>query len=328
MLAYLLRRLFATIALVIAISTTALVLTRLAPGDYAQLQRGIGATAQSLAAERRAANLDQPLTVQVGRWIAGLARFDFGTSLLYGQPVAPIVRERAINTAALAVAAFAIALGLGIPAAFLTATRPRSLAARSIRVASLVLLSVPSFVGSLALVLLAVRTGWLPAGGISSNDVAPGTVDYALDVLWHLPVPVLALALPLAATFERLQSQALTEALAEPAVHAARARGVPSSVVIRRHAWRLSLKPVAAVGGLAIGALLSGSFSVELVTAWPGLGRLIVDALRARDLFLVAGCAAAGTFVLSLGLLAADVVIAWSDPRIRAASDTAVEASQ
>ena len=99
-------------------------------------------------------------------------------------------------------------------------------------------------------------------------------------------------------------------------MHAARTRGIPESLVLRRHAWRLALKPVAGVGGLAFGALLSGSFVVELVTAWPGLGRLTYDALMHRDLPLVAGCAAAGTALLAAGLFAADALIAWSDPRI------------
>ena len=175
---------------------------------------------------------------------------------------------------------------------------------------------MPPFVGSLALVLLAVRTGWLPAGGMTSGDGSTG-IDLAVDLLWHLPLPVLALALPLGATFERLQSQSLGEALAEPSVQAARARGVPERQIVRRHAWRLAVKPVAAVGGLAFGALLSGSFVVEMVTAWPGLGRLTYDALRHRDLDLVAGCAAAGTLLLAIGLLASDLVIAWSDPRVR-----------
>ena len=96
----------------------------------------------------------------------------------------------------------------------------------------------------------------------------------------------------------------------------ARARGIPPARVLVHHAWRLSLKPVAAVAGLACGALLSGSFVVEMVTSWPGLGRLTFDALLHRDLNLVAGCAAAGTLLLGLGLLAADAVIAWADPRI------------
>jgi ABC-type dipeptide/oligopeptide/nickel transport system permease component len=312
---YLLRRLAGTCLLVLAVSSAAFVVTRLAPGDVAQTTIGFGASPAALERARREAHLDRPLVVQWGEWIGGAVRLDFGISAMYQRPVASLVGERALNTALLATAALVVALALGLPAAFVTATRPRSLAARAIRVLSLLLVSVPPFVGSLALVLLAVRTSWLPPGGMTSGGDARG-LSLVMDVLWHLPLPVLALALPLAGTFERLQAQALTAALAEPSVHAARARGIPEPIVLRRHAWRLALKPVAAVAGLAFGALLSGSFVVELVTAWPGLGRLTYDALMHRDLQLVAGCAAAGTVLLAAGLFAADAVIAWSDPRV------------
>jgi peptide/nickel transport system permease protein len=312
---YLLRRLAGTCLLVLAVSSAAFVITRLAPGDVAQATLGFGASQASLERARREAHLDRPLVVQWAEWLGGVVRLDFGTSALYQRPVASLVGERAANTALLATTSLVVALALGIPAAFVTARRPRSAAARAIRVLSLVLISVPPFVGSLVLVLFAARTAWLPAGGMTSGNDLSG-LALALDVLWHLPLPVLALALPLAGTFERLQAQALAAALGEPPVQAARIRGISESIVLRRHAWRMALKPVAAVAGLAFGALLSGSFVVELVTAWPGLGRLTYDALMHRDLQLVAGCAAAGTLLLAVGLFAADALIAWSDPRV------------
>ena len=313
---HLIRRLIGTLFLVIFVSSAAFVLTRLAPGDAAGITQGFDASPTALARARHEAHLDRPILQQWIEWLGDAARLDLGTSTLYQRPVAALVGERAMNTALLAVSALAVGLLLGLPAALLSATRPRSIAAAAIRALSLLLISVPPFIGSLALVLVAARTGWLPPGGMTSGNEATG-VAHALDVLLHLPLPVLALGLPLAATFERLQAQSLTEALAEPWVHAARARGIPESQVLRRHAWRLAVKPVAAVGGLAFGALLSGSFVVELVTAWPGLGRLTFDALLHRDLQLVAGCAAAGTLVLAVGLFAADAIIAWSDPRVR-----------
>jgi peptide/nickel transport system permease protein len=322
---YLLRRLAGTCLLVLAVSSAAFVVTRLAPGDVAQTTLGFGASQAALDRARRDAHLDRPLVAQWAEWIGRAARLDFGTSALYQRPVASLVGERAANTALLASAALVVALLLGLPAAFVTATRPRSLAARAIRIVSLLLVSVPPFVGSLGLVLLAIRTSWLPPGGMTSGNDFSG-LSWLTDVLWHLPLPLLALALPLAGTFERLQAQALAAALAEPPVHAARTRGIPESIVLRRHAWRMAIKPVAAVGGLAFGALLSGSFVVELVTAWPGLGRLTYDALMHRDLQLVAGCAAAGTVLLAVGLFAADAVIAWSDPRVVRA-DVAGEAA-
>jgi peptide/nickel transport system permease protein len=187
-----------------------------------------------------------------------------------------------------------------------------------VRGLSLACLSTPSLVTSLALVFLAARTGWLPAGGMSSAasfDASWGA--WLVDVGWHLPIPVLALALPMAATFERLQSQSIAEAVRQPFLLAAIARGTPRRALLRRHAWPVSLRPICAVYGLAIGALLSGSFIVEYVTAWPGLGRLMYEALRARDIYLVAGCAAMGAFLLALGSLAGDLLLALTDPRTR-----------
>jgi peptide/nickel transport system permease protein len=314
---YLLRRLIATIILVLVVSSAAFIITRVAAANAIVVELGLRLDPGEIQRRMHELKLDRPMLSQWGSWLADLMRLDLGVSVYYNSPVAPIVAERARNTALLATIAFLTALAIGIPPAFLAAARPGSLAARVIRATSLLLLSLPSFVSSLGLVLVAARTGWLPAGGLASSTAGTTFVERAIDVAWHLPLPVLALALPLAATFERLQTQALTDALAQPPVRAARARGIPARTIVWRHAGRLAIKPVAGVGGLAFGALLSGSFAVEAVTAWPGLGRLTIDALRYRDLYLVAGCAAAGTLVLALGLLISDLVIAWSDPRMR-----------
>jgi peptide/nickel transport system permease protein len=189
-----------------------------------------------------------------------------------------------------------------------------------VRAISLVLLSVPPLLGSLFLVLLAARTGWLPIGGMTSATAFDASWSaWALDLASHIPLPALALALPLAATLERLQSQSIGEALSEPFVKAAQARGLSPGEALRRHAWRVSLAPVLGLYGLIIGSLFSGSFAVEVVTAWPGLGRLMFDALRARDLYLVTGCAAAGALFIALGTLIADVLLVIADPRRRMA---------
>jgi peptide/nickel transport system permease protein len=167
-------------------------------------------------------------------------------------------------------------------------------------------------------VFVAARTGWFPLGGMTS----PGTAETAwgpwlADVAAHLPLPVIALALPVAATFERLQSQALGETLHLPFVAAASARGVSRQSAVLRHAWPVSLRAICAIYGIVIGAVLSGSFVVEYVTAWPGLGRTMYEALRARDIYLVAGCAAMGASFLALGTLAGDLLLAAVDPRVR-----------
>jgi peptide/nickel transport system permease protein len=187
----------------------------------------------------------------------------------------------------------------------------------TIRALSLLLVSVPPLVTSLLLVLVAARTGWFPVGGMSSTAAASMTWGaWLLDLGWHLLLPTLALALPVAAVFERLQSQALGEVAGQPYLTAASARGLSESDVLWRHAWPASLRPMCAVFGVAVGALLSGSFIVEHVTSWPGLGRLMYEALKARDIYLVAGCAATGSLFLALGSLVGDLLLAFVDPRV------------
>jgi peptide/nickel transport system permease protein len=211
----------------------------------------------------------------------------------------------------LGASALLVATALGIPLGILTGSRRGGLLIALARGLSVLLLSVPPLVTSLALLLLALRTGWFPVGGLPPGDAGIG------ELLRHLAMPVLALALPVAASLERLQSRAIADALSEPCVLAALGRGVPKRRVIWRHALRLSLGPVLGIYGIMIGSLLSGSFVVEYVMSWPGLGALMLDALRSRDAYLVAGCAASGSIVLAAGTLLSDVALAAVDPRVQ-----------
>jgi peptide/nickel transport system permease protein len=136
------------------------------------------------------------------------------------------------------------------------------------------------------------------------------------DLAIHIPIPAIALALPLAATLERLQSEEMSAAMRETFVRASLARGVAGSKAILAHAWPVALRPVLGLYGVMIGSLFSGSFIVEVVTGWPGLGQLMFAALTARDLFLVAGCAATGAFFLAAGTFIADALLAMADPRV------------
>jgi peptide/nickel transport system permease protein len=307
MLAYVARRIGFAIFLVFAVSSASLVLARLAPGDFAAESMGLGARQEALDAARARYGLNRSIGEQYRSWIAGAARLDFGQSLLFDRPVADLIPERAANTAILAVTALVAATLIGLPLGVLTGSRRGGLLAGAIRTASLLLLSMPPLLTSLFLVFAAARTGWLPVGGMTS---ATGG-----DLLRHLVVPVAALALPLAAMFERLQSQAMSEVIDQPYMLATRARGVPLSRAVWRDALKGALGPVAAVYGLVIGTLLSGSFAVETITAWPGLGQLMLAALRARDVYLVAGCAAAGSVFLAIGTLISDAGLALVDPR-------------
>lgn len=314
---FLVRRLGYALLLVVLVSSAALLLTRMAPGDVTA-QLGPFAAPEEIARTRAQFDLDRSPLQQWAAWMARSARFDFGNSFLYNRPVADLLAPAGANTAILALVALAAATFAGIPLGIFTGSRRGGLVTGLVRGASLVCLSLPPLLMSLLLVFIAARTGWLPVGGMSSVGAQDlGWSAWVTDLAWHLPVPALALALPIAATFERLQSQAISETVHQPFVLAALARGVSHAEVVARHAWPVSLRPICAVYGLAIGALLSGSFVVEYVTAWPGLGRLMFEALRARDIYLVTGCAAMGGFFLAIGSIISDVLLAAADPRVR-----------
>jgi peptide/nickel transport system permease protein len=295
---FLLRRGLAALLLVFAVTSGALLLAQLAPGDYASL---IGRTPAQVAAERARLGLDRPFLERYTHWLRRSLTLDLGESFQFQRPVTEIVRDRARNTAVLASSALIVATLLGIPWGVITGTRS-GFAAATLRALSLLMLSVPPLISSLVMLTVAAATGWLPVSGMGGIS--------------HLIIPTLALALPIAALLERLQSAAMAETMRRPSTAAARARGIPEWRVVWRHGWRQALAPILGVYGVVVGSLFSGSFAVEWVTSWPGLGRLMHDALMARDTYLVAGCAAAGAAFLAAGILAGDVIHAIADPRV------------
>jgi peptide/nickel transport system permease protein len=313
---FLARRFLFALVLVAASSSSALFLARMAPGDMTS-QLGPFASRAEVENTRKRFNLDMSPALQWWLWAGRALRFDFGDSFLYNRPVGPLVARAAANTALLGIVSLVMATVIGLSLGIFTAARSGPLA-MLVRAVSLVCVSLPPLVTSLAFVFVAARTGWLPTGGMVSAAASdPRWAAWMVDVLWHLPLPVLALSLPMAATFERLQSQAMAEAIHQPFVLAAIARGASARRALLRHAWVSSLRPICAVYGVAIGVLLSGSFIVEFVTAWPGLGRLTFEALRARDVYLVSACAATGAAFLALGTMTGDLLLAAVDPRVR-----------
>lgn len=296
------RRLAVAVGFVWVVSLAAFVLVRMAPGDAASDLFLSGADETTIAAARQRLGLDQPLSSLVAGWVSGVARFDLGESSRFGRPVAGLVADRMQNTALLAGLALVVATLIGLPLGVMTGTRPQSGLARVVTVVSIALVCCPPIIGTLALLLFAASTGWL--------SIAPG----------DLALPTVALALPLAAMLERLQSQASAEAFASPDIAAAAARGVPPRRLVWLHAGKQSLRPVLGVSGIVVASLFSGSIAVETITAWPGLGLLMLEGLRSRDLYLVAGCALAGSALVAAGNLMADVLRATADPRVRHAS--------
>jgi peptide/nickel transport system permease protein len=307
MAAYFLRRAAFAIFLVFAVSSASLLLARLAPGDYLEGSMPLNIRRETVEEMREKLGLNRSMAAQYGDWLVRAAHFDFGRSLQYDRPVIDLIPERAANTAILALSALVVSTLVGLPLGVVTGSRKGGAIVALIRAASLVLLSLPPLLTSLFLVFAAAKTGLLPVGGMTSSSGG--------DLLSHMVVPVAALALPLVAMFERLQSQAMSEVVDQTFVTATLARGVPRSRVIWRDALKNALKPMASIYGLVVGTLLSGSFAVEAITAWPGLGQLMLNALRARDVYLVTGCAAAGSIFLAAGTLMSDAALALVDPR-------------
>jgi len=308
------RRALLLVATAWVAASLAFLLGQWAQGDYVSQMIGMGTSPEIVARERAARGLDQPLWSRYAAWTGRLVRLDFGWSLRYERPVGPLVADRAVNTALLGLAALVVAAGVGLGAGMVTGSRPGSLPAAAVRTASTLALSCPPLLASILLVWAATVTGLVPA---RADQVPADWLGRLRNLSVHLPVPVLALALPLAAVLERVAAQAIAQALAEPSILAVRARGVSERDVRWRHGLRLAAAPLLAVGGTLAGALLSGSFAVELVTSWPGLGRLTIDALLARDADLAAGCTIAAAVFLAAAVLVADVALAAVDPRVR-----------
>jgi peptide/nickel transport system permease protein len=303
------------LGLVLVVSSAALLLVHLAP-DAGEM----GRDPKWVKAERARLGLDRPFFEQYTSWLSKIARLDFGESIHFQRPVLGLLAERVPRTLMLGFSALLVAIGLGMPLGVGVGSAPDRWWSGVIRAVSMVLVSVPPLIMSLVLLLIAARTGWLPAGGLGPvADASASMLERAALTLRALVLPSLAVALPLAAVVERLQSAAISDALREPCVRAALARGVPRRRAVWSHAFRLSLKPVLAVLGVVIGSILSGSFVVEIVMSWPGVGHLMFQALLSRDIYLAAGCGAAASVALASGLLLADVALAAADPRIREA---------
>jgi peptide/nickel transport system permease protein len=311
--AFLLQRLIRALLLTIVVSSAALTLVHLAPGDAFS---DFTTDPETAAAERARYGLDRPFLQQYVSWLGRAVTLDLGDSTRFRRPVAELLVERLPLTFMLGVAALCIVVGLGIPLGVAGGARPNRWWARATRGWSMLMVSIPPLVMSLALLLLAARTGWLPAGGLNVESSAPLAERLALT-LRSLILPSLALGLPIAASVERLQASALMDALREPCVRAALARGVTDTRVIWNHAFRLSLKPVLAIFGVIVGTVLSGSLIVEIVMSWPGIGELMYQALVSRDLHLAGGCAATASVFLAAGVLLSDVALALVDPRVR-----------
>jgi len=314
------RRLVQLVPLLLAVSALTFALLHMRPDAVTMWLADDPTVSQATIDHmRHAFGLDRPVWLQYLLYVRNVVLHgDLGTSFTYHAPVAGLIVERLGNTLLLAIAAMCVTWLLAIPLGVIAAVRRHTWVDRLLSVGAFATLSVPEVVAGLVLLWAAARTGWFPIGGMHALDAAslPWGAR-ALDLLRHLVLPATVVGLvPLASRMRQMRSS-LLEVLRLDYVTAARARGLGEGSVIVRHALRNALNPMITLFGLSLGSIVSGAFIAEVLFNWPGLGTLTVEAIQRQDPYLVLGAVEMAAVVLVLGNLAADLMLAASDPRIR-----------
>jgi peptide/nickel transport system permease protein len=307
--------------LLAGVSLLAFALLSAAPGNFFdELKLNPQVSPATIAALRVQYGMDRPLPVRYVRWLASVARGEFGYSLSYHCPVGSLLWRRARNTLLLTSLATLLSWGIAVPWGTLEALKRGGWADRVSGTVTAALLAIPDVLLGLLFLLLAARTGWFPTGGMDSvNVVSPAFAGRLRDLALHLALPVAALTLGAVPVLVRHVRSAMTAVLDSSFVEAARGLGIPRWRMIGRYAFPAALNPLISLLGLSIGALLSMSLLIEVVLSWPGLGPLVLEAILARDVYVVIAAVMLSSVFLVLGNLLADLLLYWSDPRIRVA---------
>ena len=322
MLTYVVRRLLYAVLTFFGILVAVFLLVHIVPGDPVQFFFGRTLTPPSpatIAAIRHEHHLDQPLAAQLGWWIRGVLTFDLGTSITERRAVLDLIGEKLPRTFVLNLIAFLLAALIGVPVGLWSAVRSGRLSERAAAVGFFLLYSLPAFwVALLLQQFLSVRHGVFPLFGITSDDYLDMTRPaQLLDRARHLVLPVLTLTYAQLAIFARFSKSALTEVIRQDFITTARAKGAAPRLVLWRHAFRNALIPLITLLGLTIPYLISGSVIVEQIFQWDGIGHLFFDSVLKRDYPTVLGLTVISATVTLLANLAADLMYAAADPRVR-----------
>jgi len=322
MLARLGHRLLGGLAVVLGVVLLTFLLLHLAPGDPVELLLGPTATAEQVAAQRQALGLDRPLPSQFGSWIGRLARGDWGTSIAKGRPVRSVLGDAWPATVRLVALSLLLSYVIGLAVGAVQAARSGSRTDTALSVTSVALFAVPGYWLGLMLVLVFTYWArWLPAfgaAGLDSDYLSGGA--WAIDRLRHLALPLATLTLIGIGGAARFVRGAMLEALSQPFITTARAKGLTPRRVVGHHALRNALSPVVTLLGLSLPALFSGAVFVEAVFAWPGVGRVLVEAVQARDYPVVMAATAVSAVLVVAGNMLADTLAGWVDPRVRSSA--------
>jgi peptide/nickel transport system permease protein len=315
---YFVRRLLQAVPLVLGVLVITFVLIHLAPGDPITVLAGDGGNEAYYAEMRARYGLDRPLPEQLARYILAVLRADFGHSFSYQQPVYQVILSRVPATLLLMGAALAISTTLGLLLGVLAALRPRTPLDHGITAVVLTAYSMPVFwLGQLLIIVFAVHLGLFPVQGMISIRANHTGWRYVLDVLHHLALPAITLGLLQLALMVRLTRTSLRDALNEDFVRTARAKGLPERQVVLGHALRNALLPIVTVIGGQIGVLITGAALTETIFAWPGLGRLLLDATLNRDYPLLMAIFILVAVTVVVANLLTDLIYTLLDPRVR-----------
>jgi len=316
---FFLRRIVHGAFLLAGVSILSFVLIEMAPGDFfAEMRLNPQLSAETLAGLRQQYGLDQPLPVRYLRWVKSVARGELGFSFAYNTPVAPLLWARARNTLLLTAPAVLFAWLIAIPVGVRSAARQGKWEDKIASGGITALLAIPELLLALGFLLISVRTGYLPTGGMISIGFSElSWWGKFKDATAHLAIPVTVLTLGNLPILVRHVRATMLEVLQSPFINAARAHGISRRRLLFRHALPAALNPLISLFGFSIAGLLSASLLVEIVVSWPGLGPLLLEAILGRDLYVVIGAILFSTMFLVGGTLISDLLLFAADPRIR-----------
>ena len=317
-LIYILKRILQTIPLLIIVSLISFFIIRLSPVDpIAELRLNPSVSKETLQKETERLGLDKPIIVQYGKWAKSFLQGDLGITS-NGEQVSTKLKERIPNTLLLAVVVIFMTWIAGVPLGVLAALKWKSPADRILTVLTSIGMAIPSFFFAVLLLLFAVKTGWFPVGGLTSSNFAEMSFGgKVLDITHHLVLPVTVLFTISLAGLQRQMRANLLDVLDSDYVKFAKAKGLSEFKVVYKHALRNAINPMITLLGFEFAGLLSGAALTEYVFQYPGLGRLILEAVLRSDINLVMASLMMGAIMLILGNLIADILLIITDPRIR-----------
>ena len=319
LLVYVIKRFLQTIPLLFLVSVISFFLIRLAPVDpLAELKLNPSITQETLDYEVQRLGLDKPVIVQYGLWLKSFVKGDMGYCTT-GEKVADKLMERIPNTLLLTSFVILFTWAVGIPLGIVAALHWRKPIDRVLTILSSIGMAIPSFFFALLLLIFAVKTGWFPTGGLTSYNYSEMTSGgKILDILHHLVLPVIVLFTISLSGLQRQMRGNLLDVLQSDYVKFARAKGLSETKVIYKHALRNAINPMVTLLGFEFASLLSGAALTEYVFQYPGLGRLILEAVMKSDINLVMASLMIGTIMLVIGNLLADILLKLVDPRVEA----------